>query len=240
MYRLVVCDNDMQFSRALESLLYSISDTLPYNISIDRFTSGEELITALKRENTRYDIIFITYEIAPDNGMETGKKIRGELKEWVPEIVFISAYSSIAPKVMPLKPFGFLRKPIDQGRLREVLTDCVQEIKNRDDIYTIIFNKELYRLSKTDILYFESEKRYKRAVTFKETVKFSGSMKEIIEAFENDSFARIHLSYFINLEHITRIKEESIIMANGDELPLSRNYEAAFWRMCSDHLGGRI
>ncbi|QHS58775.1 LytR/AlgR family response regulator transcription factor [Chitinophaga agri] len=77
-----------------------------------------------------------------------------------------------------------------------------------------------------EIVYFSVSDNY---VEFKLTdnrkFKIRSSLQLAQERLPAESFCRIHRSYVVRLNHV-RLIGETVIMKNGDELPIGREHKA--------------
>jgi two-component system LytT family response regulator len=158
------------------------------------------------------------------------------------KIIITTAYSEFALKAIKYAAFDFLLKPIDFAELREAIdkikiANSIQKhtnfIQNKGvstnlalptsegysfiDIFEIIYCKS--DNSYTDFILKESRK-----------VMVSRGLKETSEMLEKHNFIRIHQSYLVNAKYIKKYnrRNNSIIVSNGDELPVSTRKKEEF------------
>lgn len=91
--------------------------------------------------------------------------------------------------------------------------------------FSVQMSNTVFNVSVSDILYFEIFKRTIVLHTINNKYQFNGKLSEI----ENDerlvNFVKPHKSYYVNLAYITNIEPTTIIMKDGEKIPLSRNFK---------------
>ena len=82
---------------------------------------------------------------------------------------------------------------------------------------------EIYNIS--EVLYFNSERRNINMVCRDGVKVFYGKLGEVEEqiADKNCKFLRIHQSFLVNAKYIREYHYNNLIMANGDNLTISRD-----------------
>ena len=193
------------------------------------------------------DLVFIDIEMPKKNGFEVLEATRD-----IPyEIIFTTAYNQYAIKAIRYSVLDYLLKPIEA----EELVLAIQRFKSRQrknersQQIDLLFNnlrqlthpyqkisvsttEGLIFLYIPDILYCEATGSY---TTFylknKEKLVTSRTLKEFEELLHDHAFYRIHHSYLVNINEITRyIKGDggSILMSNGIEVPVSKRKKEEF------------
>lgn len=74
----------------------------------------------------------------------------------------------------------------------------------------------------SDIVFVESYKMYLLIHTKKEEYKQYGKISDMEEMLYQKGFLRIHKSYLVNLDHVTKIKNRILFLDSGNELPCSK------------------
>ena len=71
------------------------------------------------------------------------------------------------------------------------------------------------------ILYIEAQKQYVLIHTLGETYRMKKSLTKT-EAELDEYFLQVQRSFCVNLRHVTKIKKGSLMLKNGEEIPISR------------------
>ena len=136
-----------------------------------------------------------------------------------------------------LKPYGFdefeaaAQKVKEICEIRQQSATAVEVSTDTDD--GIIYVKSDYKIVRIDIdkiIYIEAMSEYLRisCEDKDKPVIVLLSMKKIEEHLPSGKFMRIHRSFIINLDKISEIKKNHVVL-NGDiSLPIGDNYKDAF------------
>ncbi|MDR2662338.1 MAG: response regulator [Treponema sp.] len=113
---------------------------LPYGLTIDCVLSGQEAIDRIRREEVKYDTIFMDHMMPGMDGIEATKIIRGEIgtdyAKTVP-IIALTANALAGNEEMFLSSGfnGFLAKPIDIFKLDAALNQWVRDKQTEETLW---------------------------------------------------------------------------------------------------------
>ncbi len=164
-------------------------------------------------------------------------------------VIFTTAYDAYIIKALRLSALDYLLKPVDKEELRDAVdrfdklkkgtckesVNFIRSIKDpKSEIKRIaIGNSEtIVFLKIRDILYFKAERSYTIAYTLEGHQYISSkNIGEFEDLLEDHSFFRIHKSFMVNVDHITKYirgRGGSVIMSNDDEIEVSRLRKSSF------------
>jgi DNA-binding LytR/AlgR family response regulator len=83
------------------------------------------------------------------------------------------------------------------------------------------------KIPEKDILYLQASGNYWELMTVAGRQLLRSTYDEIRKDFPEDRFVRIHRSYIVNISAIEQLQTSKLIITNGQELPISRSYQAA-------------
>lgn len=223
--RIALLDDDPKENERLKGLIESYAIRQGYNVVCEKFTSGKELL-----RQDRFDLYFLDYVMDEMNGVEVGKALNEKFRGAV-SICYLTGIEAAATEVInaEIGAVGFLKKPV----FPELL------FKKLDRFYKSSFGGRL-QLKKglsvetvyaREIIYAEAaDKRTRvRFSSGEETYRHSFSeMERILSAYP--SFFRIHRSYIVNMLHVKSYDVKSVLMTNGDVLPLKSKDFAKVYR----------
>ncbi len=193
-------------------------------------------------EQKPVEAIFLDINMPDLNGLDFAKSMQDHSKG--PVMVFTTAYSEYAIEGYKanavgylLKPYGFdefeaaAKKVKEICEIRQQSATAVEVSTDTDD--GIIYVKSDYKIVRIDIdkiIYIEAMSEYLRisCEDKDKPVIVLLSMKKIEEHLPSGKFMRIHRSFIINLDKISEIKKNHVVL-NGDiSLPIGDNYKDAF------------
>ena len=226
-FRCVVIDDE---PLAVDAIVLHISRT-PFLILEQKFTNPVKAFQYLS-ENTA-DIIFVDIQMPDLSGLDLVRKL-----EYQPAIIFTTAHDKFALEGFHADAVDYLLKPVDYPEFLKASEKAKQWICGRNNIMNIksdngfLFIKSEYKIIRIDlntIKYIEGMNEYVRI--HRENAKpvmSLLSLKSLDEKLPDDQFMRVHKSYIVNLKKITEITSNTILCADGREIPVSNLYKERF------------
>ncbi len=196
------------------------------------------------------DILFLDIEMPHINGFELLSIF--PTMPW--NVIFTTAYSDYAIKAFKVNAIDYLMKPI----LKEDLLNAIKKVKNhiKNGVMKIdsnlLMSKFQYKISKLalptisglemitidDISYLEAQSNY---CIIHMIHNKKHTVSKTLKLFENRlaqyNFIRVHNSYIINPNHISRyIKGDGgyLIMDNNTNIPVSRSKKEALLNIINE------
>ena len=215
-----ICDDEKAMLDRLNECILTECRRQEVEINIEKFTSGEALLKALK-ENT-FDVIFLDIDMPQINGFDIAEKINTL-------IVFVTSHDELVYSSIKFRPFRFIRKAYLESELPETLAAVNTEISKRNAGRKFPFrtkNGEVF-LDVGDIEYIEIfGHTLLVSVSDGGSVECYGSLSTLEEQLAAFDFVRVHKSYLVNLKYIYSIEKTQIVLDDKTAIPLSR-YKAA-------------
>lgn len=162
-------------------------------------------------------------------------------------VIFLTANSDDATfqRARKVKPYAFLAKPFKRIDLERTLALAVNQIAdsannqpdNSEPLETSILSDRIFVLHQDQkvkvmlntILYIEAERNYCRIVTTTSSYLLTMPMKSLESVLPKSSFQRIHRSHIVNLTHVNKVDEDTIVV-DDKMLGLSKSYRKEFLR----------
>ncbi|HNB80537.1 MAG TPA: LytTR family DNA-binding domain-containing protein [Chitinophagaceae bacterium] len=209
--------------------------------------SAEEGIHALRKHEP--DIVFLDIEMPKMNGFDMLEAIGTPPFE----IVFITAYDHFAVRAFRYAALNYLLKPVDPDELMKT----IQRLKEKKSspsgdqlqlLFQNLLNKEnkvdrialstgdgLVFVQTRDICYCQAESNYTRVVMADgQRMMVARTLKDIDDTLAGKDFFRVHHSYLVNINHISRfVKGDGgyIVMPDKTEITIARSKRDDFFRL---------
>jgi two-component system LytT family response regulator len=178
------------------------------------------------------DFIFLDINMPRLTGIELAALLPAQTK-----IVFTTAYSEYAVESYAFHTIDYLLKPITLKRFLASAQKIEQYFLNHEtrqfpdpkpgqELYFVKSGKVLRKIVLREILYFEGEKDYVRLVTSQEQLLIYRRLKDLEEQLLLP-FVRVHNSYIINYEQLSKMEDNHIFIADK-RIPLSEKFREPF------------
>ncbi len=237
----IIIDDELGARQTLKSIIEKFIPDINIVAEADSIETAVNVI-----ESTDKDIVFLDIEMPFGNSFD----ILTQLKKIDFEIIFITAHNQYAIDAFKFSAIDYLLKPV---KISELITAVNKFRKKRDSqhmmnnelIKTLLnnlnnINKKLvlstvngFNIEKIEnIIRCESDGNYTRFImTDGRKIVVSKTLKEFDEILSNKGFFRVHQSYLVNLNHITRYNKGQggeILMTDNILIPVARAKKETF------------
>ena len=226
---IAVCDDEQVHIDRIVKYIDVYSEESEININITSYNSGMALLKDIENDDLKYDIIFLDVEMPEITGIELAKKIR-MLGDKNVRIVFVSHYPEYMQDSFDVQAFYYLSKPLNYNDFCIIIKKLIKSIED-SVIHKIIIPTNTHQkiiVNTDDIIYIEAIKTEKNALHFilkNDDVYCNGTINEWENKLGKTHFLTPYCGTLVNLNHIHIVEKTSLIMTNGDTLPLSRHYQ---------------
>ena len=215
--RIAICDDDKSQRDLIEQ--YVIAHSAEYqNIKTTTFSSGEDLLAALKQKT--FDILLLDIELHGISGIETATKIRESNSDLI--IIFITGYVNYVSDALKTNAFQFLVKPVKKDFFDEEFKRAISKYQNEHQKYVIRLKSGVTMLEVNDIIYIESSNREMYIYTKDRKHTKPGKIGDEEDVLTNYGFVRCHQGFLVNMKYILDIEKNNLILKNGIKIMLSK------------------
>ncbi|SEM97493.1 two component transcriptional regulator, LytTR family [Mesobacillus persicus] len=199
--------------------------------------SGEAAI--MKTLQLQPDIVFLDVEMPKMNGMAAAKALM-ELKK-APLVVFATAYPQFAAEAFRYDAIDYILKPYDEELLKETIeriekkfiTPHGHDLGKQAAKLALEAEGDILYLEPKEILYMFREEKVTKIISKTGEFEIKTPLKDLESRLSSYNFFRIHKSYLVNLEHVTRLTPwfngayQLELVGREELLSVSRNYVKA-------------
>ena len=202
----------------------------------ENIQQGLELI-----QSNQLDVVFLDVEMPYGNAFDLLDKVENKTFE----TIFVTAYNNYAIDALNAHASYYLMKPIEIEELIKAV-DYVSAIKTKENALqeqilvpkintvqgkiTIPLQDGFEVIETKDIMFCKADDNYTEIYLNTNKKKLvSKTLKYFDIALTNSGFARIHKSYLVNVNEITKYvkgKGGSVVLSNGKELSVSASRKA--------------
>jgi two-component system, LytTR family, response regulator len=210
--------------------------------------NGREAVEAIK--SFAPDVVFLDIQMPEIGGFEVLESLDPKAH---PYVIFVTAYDQYAVRAFEVHALDYLLKPFDRERFEGAWQRAKSKIRvdrtNRRDQDIIALLEELkagprylerlviknggrvFFLHVQDVHCIEAEGNYVRVYDHQKGYLLRETISSLEEQLDPKQFLRIHRSAIVKIDRIKEMQpwfhgEYRIIMENGKQLALSRNYRS--------------
>lgn len=228
MFKIAVCDDEKRICNSIDQLLFDYGQENKIKLDIQLYFDGESLRDAL-RAGQMFNLIFLDIEMGPVNGIDIGKELRVNQKNYNTEIVYVSGKPEYSRELLAMRPLDFIDKPIYVKEIIRILELAMSLFDEENGYFFFSNNGQTKRISYNKILYFEKALRKVEIHTDDTTFEFYGKFIDFAEDLPR-YFVQISRSFLVNLRRIHAYGSKSVIMDNGVVISIGDQFRDSFMK----------
>ena len=235
MYRIAIVEDEEGCREQLRGFVDRYFRENGGEVEVTAFTNGMDFVSDYRPV---YDIVLMDIKMPHLNGMDAAKKMR----RMDPDVclIFVTNLAQYAIQGYSVDAIDFAVKPVTYAdfavKLRKA---CAYSAAHREKFVTIKCAYGFRRVSSHRIRYVEVTGHSLIYHCEEEDISVGGSLDKAEQALSAPNFARCSKCYLVNLDYVTGINAESVILGK-DELVVSRRRKKEFFRILTTYLGGGV
>ena len=216
----IVEDNDKMMAMASRYVYLSAKATVDsaIEIKIEQFASAEKFLEGLSKK-AGYDILLVDIGLPRMSGVDLGKKIREEYPEIY--LVFLTSYVEYAIDSYRIGAYQYILKEDMEDRLPQTIEYIVERISRSSEGYRWVGSEwDRSKIVYKEIIYICKSKgaKYTEYITVEKRYKERIPIKQLIKELDNEVFILVDRSNIINLNHIIRLKGDTIYLTEDEHI----------------------
>ena len=201
---------------------------------------GFEAVKAIQQHDPA--LIFLDIQMPKINGFETL-----ELLKKKPAVIFTTAFDEYALKAFEQNAVDYLLKPFNQERFEKAVKKFIENVpeketdkkmeqlesvskKHTEEAHRVVVKNgtSILILPTSQIIYIEAYDDYVKIFNNETFYLKKKTMSYYEEVLDPDQFVRVHRSFILNLNYLTKIEaldknNNLALLKNGAKIPLSRS-----------------
>lgn len=121
--RVLIVDDEVLARQNIEALLRNDAEVE----IIAQCANGQEAVEAIRQH--RPDLVFLDVQMPGMNGLEVLAQLRGE---FIPQVVFVTAYDQFALQAFEVRAVDYLLKPFNRARFAEAIARAKTAVRRYD------------------------------------------------------------------------------------------------------------
>lgn len=216
--RITLCEDEELFAKALAEEIRAFLACKEIEAEINWCGSRQKLKEAFEK-GLQPDLLFMDIELGDGDGVELVREIRGDYPNL--PVIFLSGLEERVLDGFDVKAFYFLFKRNYTERLSGILEKFLSEYFYAARI--MVKEKEGVRvISRQEICYVEAEDRSTKIHTQDGVFYDSDSFHAFVKQLPAEVFIEVYHCLHVNVDHISRVDADSLLLDTGEEVPVSR------------------
>ena len=200
-------------------------------------SGGREAVETILAE--RPDLVLLDVQMPDLNGFEVLDAVAAE---WLPAVIFVTAYDEYAIKAFDVHAIDYLLKPIEPERFRKALARATKQgllslLDERPiDRLVIRTRGKVSFLKPSEIDWIEADGKHAVLHAGRETHVVRHTLTRLEQRLAAHGFVRVHRSAIVNVDRIKELEpwfhgEYVVILKDGTKLTSSAAHSQALHRI---------
>jgi two-component system, LytTR family, response regulator len=200
-------------------------------------SGGREAVDKILAE--RPDLVFLDVQMPDLDGFDV---LEAVASEWLPAVIFVTAYDEYAIKAFDVHAIDYLLKPIEPERFRKALArvqkrDLIAMLDERPiDRLVIRTRSKVSFLKPSEIDWIEADGKHAVLHAGRETHVVRHTLTRLEQRLASHGFVRVHRSAIVNVDRIKELEpwfhgEFVVILKDGTKLTSSAAHSQALHRI---------
>ncbi len=216
---IALCDDNQLELKHVRQAIAARMVALGMTCRISAFSDAAELLHVQNQQP--FDAVFLDIDMPRIDGMQTAEHIG--LSGSNSEIIFVTNHDELVYKAYRFKALGFIRKQLLDSELDELLPHLIRAFHRRERYLTYQDAGSIRRIRLQEVLYLQSDDHYVQVTTRSGREVLRESLNAIEAAHPDAGLIRIHMRYLVNFQHIYSIENNTVVLCDRTQLPMSRN-----------------
>lgn len=238
MIRIAICEDEQKSMLALHRMLEEYEDIKGCTFEISEFFNGEKMLEC----EEEFQIVFLDVNMPGMNGLDVGKILwKRDKKCCVIYITNLTSGRDIAQN--QVHSFAYLTKPVDKtqlfGQLDELISIIPATVEKQKGILFNTIEHGIIEKLPEEILCFEYAKRRITMYCRNGSYQIKGNIGDYEQLMKEFNFATPYKGCVVNLQYVSKIRTNDILMIDGREIPLSQKRTKVFRQTFADYIQRR-
>lgn len=227
--KVAIIDDEIAAAENINLIIDNYCDDLEVLGIANSISEGIKLVKELKPE-----LVFLDISMPPEG---TGFDFLDLIPDRDFDVIFVTAHEEFSLQAIKKHAFDYILKPVDYRDLMKSVSQYVNKAKSKTVVTSPPANlgtkvklpsEEGYHLiEKKDVIYCKASGSYTEFILDNHNpILISKPLKYAEELLGGSPFVRIHRSYLVNSEKITKLikQDGGYVEINGEQLPVSKNH----------------
>lgn len=189
------------------------------DIELHCFSSSKEFLLS----TDKYNLVYLDIEMPEANGMEVAYRLNESSNP--PYIIFVTNLAQYAIEGYSVNAISYILKPLIYEDFSLKMKRVISRLNLMGAITSINAVDGVRPLRLQDIVYIEVQGHYLTYYTDKDAFKTRNTMYQVEKELSAYSFVRISQCHLVNINCISSLKTEAVVLNNGKELKITRSFK---------------
>lgn len=175
------------------------------------------------------EIVFMDVSLSDQDEAEDGIEASRRLFAGRPgvQLIYVSGHSEFCTRAYRTEHIYFLLKPLSRADFEDALEKAVCNLETRATRpFGVKVGGRIMRVVPSDVDYVESDRRKVRIFMGDQVIEAYESLAGILQKLPR-SFVQCHKSFLVNIEKVTEVRSDAVVLSSGVVVPVSQKRSRA-------------
>ena len=231
MIKIAIVDDNEAFLQEMKRTVEA-SEEFTADMVCDIYPSGDAFLQA---DDGAHQLVMLDMQMEGRSGYETAWRLRETDDAAV--IAFVSGVILPEPAHFRVQPYRYIMKNSDAEERCRDIEELLRETKRRshNETVEVVSDGKAWRVPARDILYIAKARRgclltvgNQGTAGGMETLPSNEKLESWYGQLCGQGFEYAHTSYIVNLQHVTKIVKDELVLSDGETLGISRTCQKKF------------
>lgn len=218
MLRLSLVDDDSAFLANLKTSVERHLDAAGVEHAVSAYPDAESFWEHYRADAP--DIVFLDIMLPGDNGIRTARAIHAADRKTL--IVFLTSSLDFAMEGYGVNALFYLIKLVDDERIGMTLDACRERLAGKNHLI-VKTESGLISIDTGAITHLESNNRQVYIHAPPGFHVYRGKLSDLAGTLPS-GFAQVHKSFYVNLDRVSVVKYNQVVLDDGQSVPVSRRF----------------
>jgi len=222
MYTAAICDDEQVVAQYIANHVTARFSAHQKPITADWYTDPVSLKKRIEN-GANYDVLFLDIDMPGLDGIELCRQFRELGGDSL--VVFVSNKEDMVFQTFEVLPFRFIRKARFELEFDKLCRDLLVELERRQDKWLRLQTEPdgvVYSVNVQKLVYVEAQGKFCLLRSTVNTQEIRIKLSELEQLHRPHGFLQVHRSYLVNPYYIYRIDVDTVLLDQGERVPLSR------------------
>lgn len=210
-----LCDDEEHVHETISRIIEKYQHERECKIEVIHFLSARELLEA----EEEIQILLLDIDMPQMDGIEAAFQLVEHGKDCI--IIMLTSKRELFKEAFKIGAYRFVTKPIDVDELEEALDDARNNLLGYAQV-ELKYSMISCNILQYQIDYLQACGDYVKIYVDEKVFESTRSLKSWKEELDSRLFIVCHKSYIVNLRSVSRIKKDTLLLKNGETIPIAR------------------